>query len=180
MHPRTRRVTQSGDQRDDSPPVTPGQILAGKYRVERLLGAGAMGMVVAAVQLALNRRVALKVLLPGAKTTPEHEDRFLREARIAAMPRSQHVAAGLDVGMLEDGSPYIVMEYLDGQDLFKRIMMEPPTPLGELRPGVPAGLWAAIARALEKERDQRWQSVRAFAEAIPRPRPTATPRAIAA
>jgi serine/threonine-protein kinase len=97
--------------------VTPGQILAGKYSVERVLGTGAMGMVLAATHLALGTRVAIKIMLGGGKNTDEHQARFLREARVAAMLRSQHAGKVLDVGLTEAGAPYIVMEFLDGRDL---------------------------------------------------------------
>jgi serine/threonine-protein kinase len=99
------------------PALSPGQILAGKYRVERVLGAGAMGMVLSATHLVLGTRVAIKVMLGGVRKTQEHTTRFLREAQVAAVLRSQHVAKVLDVGELESGAPYIVMEYLEGKDL---------------------------------------------------------------
>jgi serine/threonine protein kinase len=94
-----------------------GQVLAGKYRVDRVLGAGAMGKVLAATHVQLDARVALKVMLPEATSTPEASARFLREARAAAKLRSEHVAKVHDFGALADGTPYIVMELLDGRDL---------------------------------------------------------------
>src|SRR3984957_7520931 len=103
-----------------SPPdagVHPGQVLAGKYRVERVLGAGGMGVVVAAHHLQLDERVALKFLLPAALRNPEILARFDREARAAVKIKSEHVARVVDVGKLENGAPYLVMEYLEGDDL---------------------------------------------------------------
>jgi serine/threonine-protein kinase len=97
--------------------VKPGDVLAGKYRVERVLGAGGMGVVVAAQHLQLDERVALKFLLPDALANHDLLARFLREARAAAKIKSEHVARVTDVGQLESGSPYIVMEYLEGIDL---------------------------------------------------------------
>ena len=97
--------------------VCPGQVLAGKYRVERMLGQGGMGVVVAAHHLQLDEKVALKFLLPEALGNPEAVERFLREARAAVKIKSEHVARVSDVGQLETGSPYIVMEYLEGGDL---------------------------------------------------------------
>ncbi len=70
------------------PPVKPGDVLAGKYRVERILGAGAMGMVLAATQIALDRRVALKFMTGGGTGKAQHEARFLREARVASKLRA--------------------------------------------------------------------------------------------
>src|SRR5215831_16840719 len=92
-------------------PVRPGQVLAGKYRVERVLGVGGMGVVVAATHLQLDQRVALKFLLPDALKSPEVVERFAREARAASKITSEHVARVIDVGSLETGAPYMVMEY---------------------------------------------------------------------
>jgi eukaryotic-like serine/threonine-protein kinase len=97
--------------------VHEGQILAGKFRIERVLGQGGMGVVVAATHLQLDERVALKFLLPDALSNPEAVERFAREARAAVKIKSEHVARVSDVGTLESGSPYMVMEYLEGQDL---------------------------------------------------------------
>lgn len=97
--------------------VEPGEILLDKYRVERVLGEGGMGVVVAATNLTLGQTVALKFLLPEVLGGSETLERFQREARIASRLRSEHVAKVIDAGTLEDGSPYIVMEYLKGDDL---------------------------------------------------------------
>jgi serine/threonine-protein kinase len=99
------------------PPVQPGDVLAGKYRVERVLGMGGMGIVVAAMHTELERRVALKFLLPAALANSIAVGRFAQEARAAVRLRSEHVARVIDVGRLESGAPYIVMEYLEGADL---------------------------------------------------------------
>src|SRR5664279_3722424 len=76
-----------------------------------------MGIVVAAHHLQLDERVALKFLLPDALSNPEAVERFAREARAAVKIKSEHVARVSDVGTLENGSPYMVMEYLEGTDL---------------------------------------------------------------
>ena len=102
-------------------PVAVGEILAGKYRVERVLGVGGMGVVVAATHLQLDQLVALKFLLPEALAKPSAVGRFEREARAAVRLRSEHVARVIDVGKLDDGAPYIVMEYLEGSDLGHRV-----------------------------------------------------------
>src|SRR5215472_10165105 len=95
----------------------PGQMLAGKYRFERLIGEGGMGLVVEARHVMLDQPVALKVLRREALAHKGTFDRFLREARAAVKLESQHVARVIDVGLLEDGAPYIAMELLRGQDL---------------------------------------------------------------
>jgi len=99
--------------------VKPGDVLAGKYRVERVLGSGGMGYVVAARHLQLDQLVAMKFLRNGGGVQDETEasGRFLREAKAVVRLRDEHVAKVFDVGTLETGEPYIVMEYLDGCDL---------------------------------------------------------------
>ncbi len=97
--------------------VEPGQILIGKYRIERVLGIGGMGVVVAATHVHLEERVAIKFLLPEALYNGEAVARFIREARAAVRIKSEHVARVSDVGTLDNGSPYMVMEYLEGTDL---------------------------------------------------------------
>jgi serine/threonine protein kinase len=98
-------------------PFTEGQILAGKYRVEKVLGSGGMGVVVAAWHLELEQRVAVKFLHPLALERTDTAERFRREARSAAKIRSEHVARVIDVGIMEGGVPYMVMEYLEGHDI---------------------------------------------------------------
>jgi len=98
-------------------PVTEGQVLAGKYRVEKVLGSGGMGVVVAAWHLELEQRVAVKFLHPLAMERSDTAERFRREARAAAKIRSEHVARVIDIGIMEGGLPYMVMEYLDGHDV---------------------------------------------------------------
>lgn len=97
--------------------VREGDILAGKYRVDRVLGIGGMGVVVAAHHVDLDDRVAIKFLLPEALHNGEAVARFAREAQAAVKIKSEHVARVTDVGRLENGAPYIVMEYLEGLDL---------------------------------------------------------------
>ena len=112
-------------------PVTEGEILAGKYRVERVLGIGGMGVVVAAHHIQLDKRVALKFLLPEATTNAEVVARFAREARAAVKIESEHVARVIDVGAMESGAPYMVMEYLVGSDLAQRLVEHGAMPIEE-------------------------------------------------
>lgn len=103
-------------------------MLADKYRVESVLGVGGMGMVVAAEHVELRQKVAIKFMLPEALRSEILVDRFMREARAAVSLRSEHVARVLDVGKLETGAPYIVMEYLEGEDLAAVVSDRVPLP----------------------------------------------------
>ncbi|HVY32368.1 MAG TPA: serine/threonine-protein kinase [Polyangiaceae bacterium] len=97
--------------------IQQGELLAGKYRVEQVLGAGGMGYVVAAMHEQLGQRVAVKLLVPELCENEDSVMRFLREARAAVKIHSEHVARVIDVGELTNGSPYMVMEFLNGRDL---------------------------------------------------------------
>jgi serine/threonine protein kinase len=103
-----------------------GDVLAGKYRVEKVLGSGGMGVVVAARHLQLDVLVALKFMADDALREPDLVARFLREGRAAARLRSEHVARVTDVGTLDWGAPYQVMEYLEGSDLSELLSSEGP------------------------------------------------------
>jgi serine/threonine-protein kinase len=97
--------------------VVVGDLVAEKYRVERVLGAGAMGVVLAARHEQLGTLVAVKVMAESCAGDAVLAGRFLREARAAAKLQSDHAARVLDVGSLPSGLPYMVLEYLDGADL---------------------------------------------------------------
>ena len=97
--------------------VRPGEVVGEKYVVERVIGSGGMGTVVSANDTLLNRRVAIKFLLPEVSERPAAMGRFLREARATAGLQSEHVVRVIDAGTRASGTPYIVMEYLDGRDL---------------------------------------------------------------
>jgi len=97
--------------------VSEGDLLAGKYRVESILGEGGMGYVVAAIHEQLEQRVAVKLLVPQLAEDPDAVARFLREARASVRIQSEHVARVIDVGELAGGAPYLVMEFLSGRDL---------------------------------------------------------------
>jgi len=111
-----------------SAPVREGDLLAGKYRVERVLGAGGMGVVVAARHIELDQLVAIKFVRDEALASEDAVQRFLREARAAVKLKSEHVARVLDVGKLESGAPYMVMEFLEGSDLGKVLSDRGPLP----------------------------------------------------
>lgn len=111
--------------------VRPGEVLAGKYRIEQVLGQGGMGVIVQATHLQLDERVAIKFLLPQALENEEAVMRFAREARAAVKIKSEHVARVTDVGTLATGCPYMVMEYLSGSDLSQLIQDRGPLPIEE-------------------------------------------------
>ena len=94
-----------------------GAVLASKYRVDAVLGSGGMGIVLAATHLQLQERFAIKLLHPEASLRSDAVGRFLREARVAMRLRGEHVVRIFDVGTLDDGSPFIAMECLEGRDL---------------------------------------------------------------
>ena len=94
-----------------------GEIVGGKYRLVRYLAAGGMGAVYEALHTVVGRRFAVKLLHPELAVQRESLARFQREAQAAGAIESEHVAAALDFGIAEDGSPFIVMEYLAGESL---------------------------------------------------------------
>ena len=98
-------------------PVRIGEVVAGKYRVERVLGAGGMGVVVAATHLELGQRVALKFILPEAMSGRDAVERFFREARAIARLNSEHITRVFDVSRADEENPYMVLELLEGEDL---------------------------------------------------------------
>src|SRR5450432_2925928 len=112
--------------------VAEGELLAGKYRIERVLGQGGMGVVVAAHHIVLDEAVAIKFLLPEALRSEEAVARFEREARAAVKIKSEHVARVTDVGRLESGAPYMVMELLRGLDLGDLLQQKGPLPLEDV------------------------------------------------
>jgi eukaryotic-like serine/threonine-protein kinase len=103
--------------------VAPGTILAGKYRLEHPLATGGMGSIWAGRHLQLDVPVALKFMDGGNAASATGHARFEREARWAAALRNQHVVQVLDFGV-EDGTPYLVMELLVGEDLGERLSRE--------------------------------------------------------
>ena len=108
-----------------------GTLLLGKYRVEGVIGIGGMGMVIAARHEHLNERVALKLLLPRYAELTETRKRFQREAQAAYKLRSEHVCRVLDAGELEDGTPFIAMEFLKGDDLAALLRRKKKIPIPE-------------------------------------------------
>ncbi len=111
-------------------PLSPGDVVEGKFRVEGLLGEGGMGLVVAATHLFLRERVALKFLRPELLAYPELVARFAFEARAAVKVKSEHVARVLDVGEV-GGVPFMVLEHLEGKNLGSWVAQHGPLSLRE-------------------------------------------------
>jgi serine/threonine protein kinase len=94
-----------------------GIVARGSYRIEAPIGAGATGIIYSAWQMPLERRVAIKVLRAQFADDPTMRERLLREAHTAAAVRSEHVIEVLDCGTFDNGHPYMVMEFVEGQRL---------------------------------------------------------------
>jgi serine/threonine protein kinase len=101
-----------------------GERVAGKYELEGLLGAGAMGAVYECVHVELGKRLAIKLLRPELFGSPEIMARFRREARAASAIESEHIAQIFDFGRDERLGLYMVIEYLRGEDLEARLARE--------------------------------------------------------
>lgn len=108
-----------------------GEVIAEKYRVEEPLGEGGMAVVFAAHHVLLDKPIALKILSPDLPRLPQLRERFLTEARAAARVDSPHVARVMDVGTLESGLPYMVLERLEGCDLEELLDVERKLPIGD-------------------------------------------------
>jgi serine/threonine protein kinase len=112
-------------------PVAVGEVVAQKYRIDRVIGQGGMGVVVAGYHLELDQPVAIKFLLSESGLRAEGVERFRREARAAAKIHSEHVARVFDVGLLDGRVPYMVMELLTGNDLEQELERRGSLPFGE-------------------------------------------------
>lgn len=111
------------------PKLSAGVVLADKYRLERELGRGAMGTVWRATHVTLEQVVAIKIISREHSASAELRQRVSTEARAAAKLRSRHVVGVYDHGETEDGLPFIVLEYLEGETLEDRLTREGPVPL---------------------------------------------------
>lgn len=115
---------------DDEPeaelPVAPGELLGGKYTVERMFAEGGMGIVCLGRHVQLDQPVAIKFLRRTLAGRPSIAQRFLNEARALAALRSEHVVRVMDVGQLDSGRPYLVMEHLDGVQLEELLERDGP------------------------------------------------------
>jgi serine/threonine-protein kinase len=106
-----------------------GQVLAGRYRIGKSLGRGCMGEVVAAEQIHLKERVAIKFMMSERCQDQDAVLRFLQEARAVRKIQSEHVVRVTDAAVRDDGVPYLVMEHLDGIDLGAKLARSKRVPL---------------------------------------------------
>jgi len=111
--------------------VRVGDLLVGKYRVERVHRRGALGLTLEALHTQLGQRVAVRLLSADSKAYPEAAARFLRGARLAVQFQNEHTARIIDVGCLESGAPYIVAELLSGSDLNRVLKVRDSLPISE-------------------------------------------------
>jgi eukaryotic-like serine/threonine-protein kinase len=126
-------------------PKLEGHIVAGKFRVLRIIGSGGMGTVWEGVHVKLGTRVAIKFIRPQFAQQPEARARFEIEARAAAKLQTKHACHVYDYGVSDEGLPYIVMEYLDGESLSEVILRRGMLPAIEV-----ANIIGQAARALDK------------------------------
>jgi serine/threonine-protein kinase len=128
-----------------SSPALEGTIVGGKFRVERLIGSGGMGTVWAGVHVTLGTRVAIKFIRPQYASMEDARQRFEIEARAAAKLTTVHAVHVFDYGVTNDGLPYIVMEYLEGESLSEALIKRGPLPPAEV-----AAIISQAAQALSK------------------------------
>jgi serine/threonine protein kinase len=95
----------------------PGDVIARRFRVDRLIATGAAGAVFQGHHLELGQKISLKMLLPELRNHPDLAERFVREARVAVRIKNPHVCRVLDVGKLATGIPWMALEFLEGRDL---------------------------------------------------------------
>jgi len=125
--------------------VDAGDLISGKYRLQRVLGAGSMGSVWAARNELTDRDFAVKFLLPDLAQNEEALNRFFHEARACGQIRNPAIVDVYDMGRADDGSPYLVMELLEGEGFDARIAR-----LGRIRPVDVCRYLTLVARGLEE------------------------------
>lgn len=119
--------------------IKPGELVAGQYRIDRLVGSGGFAQVYRAVQADLDRTVAVKILRPSSdqtETSPSKRavDRFEREAKLVSSLQNPHTVTVYDYGTLPGGRLYMVLEYVDGTTLSELVEREGPLPVDRLIP----------------------------------------------
>ncbi len=121
-------------EREDTPSVARfyGKLVDGKFRIDELIGKGGMGAVYRAEHTRLGKQVAIKVLMHGHAGGSAAEKRFLREARAAGSIGHPNIVEVFDLGKLDDGTPYLVMELLEGESLAERLRLVGAIPVGDL------------------------------------------------
>jgi eukaryotic-like serine/threonine-protein kinase len=124
--------------------MNPGELIQSRYRLLRLLGAGASGSVWAARNELIDRDVALKMMRPEVAEDAVALQRFFNEAKASGRVRSPSIVEILDLGQAEDGSPFLVFELLEGESLDERLQRDSTIPAEQL-----LDLLAGVAKALE-------------------------------
>jgi serine/threonine protein kinase len=122
---------QSPGSKSDDIDALVGSVVAGKYRIDRVLGRGGMGAVFSATNATIGKRVALKFLTREAARDKSATVRFQREAEAAGVIESEHIVHVFDSGTTEDGLPFLVMELLSGEDLRSRLQRDGMLPIRE-------------------------------------------------
>ena len=123
-------VSYSGPQQPPDPLL--GQVLQNSYRIERRIGTGGMGSVYEASHLRLGRRLAIKVLSPEVAGSAEALARFRQEALVTSSLGNPHIVEVFDFNHMQDGTPYLVMELLEGEDVAARICRVGPLALSQV------------------------------------------------
>ena len=131
-----------------STPTLAGSIVAGRYEIQRRIGSGGMGSVYLARHITLKREVAIKFIHPELCSSEEVLRRFDTEAKAAARIKSRHAVAVIDHGVADNGQPYIVMEYLEGESLEQALRRRGRLPFEEV-----VEIVIQVARALEQAHD---------------------------
>lgn len=124
----TEAATGVPRRQDEQVDTLVGTVLADRYRIDRRLGAGGMGAVYAGFHITLNKRIALKVVQPRLGADATIAQRFVQEARAASAIGHEHIVQITDFGRTADDAAFIVMEYLDGEDLSETLRREGPLP----------------------------------------------------
>jgi len=130
---------------EDGVDVLVGTVLAGRYRIDRRVGAGGMGAVYVGLHVELDKRVALKVVQPRLGADPTIAQRFVQEARAASAIGHEHIVQITDFGRTDDGAAFLVMEYLDGEDLADTLRRDGPLPWPRVLHIVEQIAWALAA-----------------------------------
>jgi hypothetical protein len=123
--------------------VKPGDVVDGRYRIIRVIGAGGMGVVYEVRHERTAQRLAMKCLHPACAADEEHVARFTREAVATTIIGSEHIVFVTDHGTTPEGGPYLVTEYLEGEDLERALRRE-----GRLEPARAVGLVLQVCSAL--------------------------------
>ena len=134
---------------DESKTTVDGALLEGAYRVFRVVGEGGMGTVYEGLQLRLNKRVAIKVMSRELAANPEALARFRREAEVTSSIGHPHIVHVTDFGNTPTGEPFMVMEFLDGEDLESRLRR-----VGRLVPAAALHVVKQVASALTATHEQ--------------------------